>query len=129
MDESSVVEDIDNQILDEVRTLNTQVDVLLTPESQKARSLDSLEEEEAKLVAMRQEMLQVKHARDELQKRDDIIKSLRLQVGYLQGVQSDLELKLTNTRAALSDHDSIKADALSYRDAAENMTVQSERMR
>jgi len=124
-----MMEDVDSQILDDVRTLNTQVDVLLTPESQKARSLNSLEEEEAKLVAMRQEMLQVKLARDELQKRDDTIKSLRLQVSYLQGVQSDLELKLNNARAMLSDHESVKADALSYREAAENMTTQSERMR
>ena len=67
--------------------MNSQIDVLLTPQSQKVRGIDTIEEEERQLVAVREEMLQVQHARAELGKRDDIIKSLRLQVNYLQGVQ------------------------------------------
>jgi len=43
----------------QVRSLNSQIDVLLTPASQKVRGMDSIEEEERELVAMRKEMMQV----------------------------------------------------------------------
>ena len=58
-----------------------------------------------------------------------MIKSLRLQVNYLQGVQTDLDAKLNAHRLALKDHESMKADTASYRDTTQNMTDQSERMR